>query len=345
MKKAICFALCLMLLCGTALASGDFEGAVVAGETVSIFAPYGGTVKSVDLRVGSPIRVGDPVAAMETVKVLAPEDGTIRGLFAQAGDRAEGALMYLMPVSRFTISASISSAYESVESTYVTIGEKVYIKCATDGSHRAEGVITAVNGSDYTVQATAGELYMEEKVYLYRTPDYKSQNRLGSGTVNRTDAVTISGTGSILKIHVEDGEEVERGQLLLETVEGDLDALIPTGSVIQSTAGGVIAGVNVQAGQRIAKGDTLITVYQTQDYQVRFSIPEDQLSLVHIGDGATLYFNWNEDKNISLRGTVTDVSYVGETGEDGEVAYSGYIAFSADDTVRIGMTVTVVLDE
>lgn len=345
MKKGLSLFLCLLCISGAALASDGYEGTVVAGETVSIFAPYGGTVKSVDLRAGAPIRVGDPIAAMETVKVLAPEDGTIRGLFGQAGDRAENTVMYLMPVSKFTISASIDSAYESVESTYVTIGEKVYIKCAPDGSHKAEGVITAVSGSGYTVQATAGELYMEEKVYIYRTPDYKSANRLGSGTVNRTDAVAISGTGSILSIRVQDGQEVERGQLLFETVEGDLDALIPTGSVLQSTADGVIAEIKVQAGQRIAKGDVLMTAYQTQDYQVRFSITEDQLPLVHIGDSALLYFNWNEDKTEPFPGTVTDVSYVGEASQDGEVVYYGYAAFDADETVRIGMTVTVMLDE
>ena len=337
--------LCLMLLSGTALASAEYEGMVVPGETVSIMAPYGGTVASVHLRSGSPIHVGDEIAAMKTVKVLASEDGTIRGLFAQPGDRADQTVLYLMPVSKYVIEASVSSAHESVESKYVTIGEKVYIKCAPDGSHRAEGIITSVNGSNYVVQTTAGELYMEEKVYIYRTNDYLSQERLGSGTVNRTDAVAVSGSGSLLKLHVQDGEEVERGQLLFECVDGDLDALISTGDVIQSTADGVIAQVNGKAGQISSKGDVLLTVYQTQDYQIEFSISEEELPHISIGSAASIYFNWNDQKSIPYSGTVTDLSYVGETNEAGEVVYKGYIAFSADETVRIGMNVTVVLDE
>ena len=216
----------------------------------------------------TPQRSETPVVLYQT------EDGTVRGLFVRPGDLAGGTVLYLMPVSKYVINASISTAHESVESKYVTIGEKVYIKCAPDGSHRAEGVITSVSGSDYVVQTTAGELYMEEKVYIYRTSDCPSEERLGSGTVNRTDAIAVGGSGSLLKLHVQDGEEVERGQLLFECVEGELDALIATGDVVQSTADGVIAQVNVQAGQKISKGAVLLTLYRTQDIVSHRKLPD-----------------------------------------------------------------------
>ena len=337
---------CLMLTVSPAWAAETFEGTVVPGETISLTAPYGGTLKSTALRPGSPIQVGDAIAVMETTKVLASEDGTIRGVFAQEGDSAEQTVLYLSPVSKFTISASIGKAYDSVDAKYVTLGEKVYIKCASDGSHKAIGVITSVSGSSYVVQATAGELYMEETVYLYRTPDYDTQHRIGSGTVSRTEAVAVSGKGSLLKLHVRDGDVVERGQLLFETVEGSIDALISPGSTIRSTADGVVAEIRAQAGQKVSKGDVLLTVYQTQDYQVAFSIPEDMLPTVSTSDCADIYFNWNEDKEICFPGTVTEISYVSQTSEEtGEVAYSGYIAFEPDETVRLGMSVSVMLDE
>lgn len=345
MKGFLSLLLCAALLGSTALAADGYEGRVVPGETISIMAPYGGTVASVNLRTGAPIQVGDTIATMKTTKILASEDGTVRGLFAQPGDNAEKNILYLMPISKYIIEATISTAHESAQSKYVTIGEKVYIKCAPDGSHKAEGIITSVKGSDYVVQTTAGELYMEEKVYIYRTDDYKSEDRLGSGNVNRTDAIGVSGNGSLLKIHVEDGEEVERGQLLFECVEGELDALVATGDVIQSTADGVIAQVNVSAGQKISKGDVLLTVYQTQSYQIEFSITEEELPYISVGDAAQIYFNWNDEASIPYPGVVTDLSYVGESTEDGEVAYKGYIAFSADDTVRLGMNATIMLGE
>jgi len=182
-----------------------------------------------------------------------------------------------------------------------------------------------------------------EKVYLYRTPEYKSAQRIGSGTVNRTGALAVKGTGSILKMHVKDGETVERGQLLFETVEGDIDALVMLDDTIRSTLNGVVAEMKVSAGQKVSKGDVLLTAYRTEDYQVRFSIPEEELSNVNVGDSASLYFSWNEDKSEPFAGTVTEVSYVSEE-TDGEVAYSGYIAFAADDTVRLGMNVSVVVE-
>lgn len=345
MKKFLSLFFSLLLLCGTALASDGYEGRVVSGETISLTAPYGGTVASVNLRAGAPVRVGDTIAAMKTTKVLASEDGTVRGVFVQPGDKADQNVLYLMPISKYYIEATVNTAHESAESKYVTIGEKVYIKCAPDGTHKAEGVITSVSGSDYVVQTTAGELYMEEKVYIYRTNTYKSEQRLGSGNVNRTEAIAVQGSGSLLKLHVRDGEEVERGQLLFECVEGELDALVPLGDVIQSTADGVIASVNVTAGQKIAKGDVLLTVYQTQDYQIEFSISEEELPYVSAGDAAKIYFNWNEEQSSPCPGTITELSYVGEANENGEVIYKGYIAFEADETVRLGMNVTVMLDD
>ena len=345
MKKAASIILCAALLFSAALAAEDFDGTVVSGETVTITAPYGGVIKSMDMRKGALISVGDTVAVMDTTRVLASEDGTVRALEKQEGDSAEGTVLYLSPVNKYVISADIGYAYDSPEMTYVTIGEKVYMKCASDGSHRAEGVITKVNGSSYTVEATAGELYLEETVYIYRNDDYYWRERIGSGEVARMEAIAVAGTGSLLKLHVEDGEEVERGQLLFETVEGAFDALLSPGSTIQSDASGVVADVPVAAGQKVQKGDVLATVYQTGDYQVKFPITEDLLSTVHVGDGATIYFNWSEDSR-SFRGTVKEISYLAEANaETGETAYSGYIAFEADETVRIGMSVTVMLDD
>lgn len=345
MKKQLCIWLCMALLMGSAYAAGEFEGVVAGGETVTVSAPFGGVVNHLALRAGALLNVGDEIARINTTRVLATEDGTIRGVFAEAGDSAAGTVLYLAPVSKYTITCTIDQAYRSTATKYVTIGEKVYIKCTKDGSHKAEGVVTAVDGSGYTVQATAGELYMEETVYLYRTPDYQPKQRIGSGKVSRTGAIAVSGTGSVIKMHVSDGDDVERGQVLFETVEGEIDALVVVDEVIRSTVDGVVHELKLDAGQKVNKGDVVLTAYRVEDYQICFSIPEDFLNEVSIGQQAQIYFNWNEDKSAPYAGVVTDISYVSETVEEGgETSYSGYIAFDADETVRIGMNVTVVLE-
>ena len=165
-------------------------------------APFGGVVKRAELRAGTRIQIGSPVAEMAVTKVMASEDGVVTGIFAEPGDSAEQTVLYLAPVSRFTVSATVSKAYSSPETKYVLPGETVYIKCAKDGSHKAVGTITAVDGSAYTVETTAGELYMEETVYIYRSPTYLSKTCIGSGTVSRTDVLSVSGTGSLIRMCV-----------------------------------------------------------------------------------------------------------------------------------------------
>lgn len=343
MRKLICLLLCLPLLLGAALAEEQFDGQVVAGEAVSVTAPFGGTVKSIGLKQGAQVAVNDGILTLSTTRVLAPEDGTVRGVFAGEGDSAADTVMYLAPVSRYTVSASIGKAYNAEDTKFVILGETVYIRCSKDGSHQARGVITAVKGSSYTVQTTAGELYMEETVNLYRTADYAADQCIGTGTVTRTEALTISGQGSILKMHVQDGDTVERGQVLFETVEGTLGGSTWPDSTVRADVSGVVAEVMVKAGQQVSAGDVLMTVYQPESFRIRMSVPEDMLSAVSVGDEALIYFSWNEDKSAPCAGTVREISYVSEAAEGDEPAYSVYVDFRADETVRLGMNVTVVL--
>ncbi|MBQ8535838.1 MAG: hypothetical protein IJ461_00315, partial [Clostridia bacterium] len=75
---ALCLALCLA--CPAALADAvTFEGTVVSGESVSVTAPFGGTIASFGLRQGGRIKMGDEIAEIETTKVYAPESGVISG--------------------------------------------------------------------------------------------------------------------------------------------------------------------------------------------------------------------------------------------------------------------------
>ena len=68
----------------------SFEGKVVSNESVAVLAPFGGLTDSVGLRVGDPVKVGDPVATISTTKVYATADGTVSGVFAREGDSTEG---------------------------------------------------------------------------------------------------------------------------------------------------------------------------------------------------------------------------------------------------------------
>lgn len=225
------FALAAMIPIG-ALGETVFAGEVTASNTQVIAAPFGGMVEKVSVRVGDSVKIGDPIAVVETTKVYAETDGTVSGVFASEGDSADGiktrygGLVYIEPINRYTLSCSTEKAYNSSENRYIHIGESIYLKCTKDGSHQGRGIVTAIDEKDeskYTVEVTGGEFYMGETVDIYRNSEYETASRIGRGTVGRTQAVAVNGTGSVLRIHVKPGDTVERGELLFETVTGTLD--------------------------------------------------------------------------------------------------------------------------
>jgi len=337
-----------------AFAEARFDGTVIAGETSTVFAPYGGTVKSLGLRVGQLINEGDTLAVIGTTKVFAPESGMVRGLFAEAGDSiaASDIVLYIAPASKYTVNASIDKAYSSAAAKYVRIGEPVYMKCSKDGTHRAVGIITSATGSNYTVEATGGELYLEETIYIYRNSAYVNSSLIGSGAVQRTAEIAVSGAGGLLRVHVRNGEAVERGQLLFETVEGDIDALNAADAGVIAPAGGVIAEIKANAGAKVAKNGPLLTIYPRESYQIEISIPEDMLSQIAEGDAVKIYFDWYVSGDREYAGTVLSISYMKTSSEGsqqqnnapaGEAEFKAYIKFEADANIRLGMAASVVL--
>lgn len=346
MKRILSILILLTMLPAAAFASTTFDGKVVAGGTETITAPFGGTVSRFGLRPGSRIQLGDVVADIQTTRVYASADGVIAGVFAQEGDSVSGvssrygAVMYIVPQNRYTITADIQKAYNDSENKYINIGETVYMTCTSDGAHKAEGVATAASGTTYTVESTAGELMLGETVYLYRDASRSTRSRIGRGTVGRTPEIAVTGSGSILKLHVKDGDTVKRGDLLFETVTGDLDGLYASGSQIRSHVTGVVASVNTAVGSPVNKGDTLLTVYTMDTLQVEISVNEYDLAAIAEGDPVILTFNYNDASSVQTTGTVAMISHL-SAGEGTEASYPAYIDFTPDENVRIGMTVII----
>ncbi len=350
MKRNILLVALSLALCAAfitpALAETTFDGTVVSSESVSVTAPFGGTVNTFRLRAGDKISVGDMIAEVATTKVYASADGEITGVFGQPGDSVDdvvsriGAVLYIAPTNKYTITADIQKAYSSSDTKYVNIGETVYLKSYySSNGNTAQGTITATNGTSYTVETTSGELLMEETVSIYRSAEYTSASRIGRGTVSRTAEVAVSGSGSILYMHVKDGDTVTRGQLLFETVTGTLDGLYATSNQIVSEVDGIIATVNLSAGSTLNKGDTLLTVYPGNKMQVVIDIDEYDLVDIHEGDPIQLEFNYDDAENNVFTGTVSMISHVSGSSTTSDVTYQAYIDFTPNEDIRLGMTV------
>lgn len=367
MKKRIAPLLALLVCLtsfGGALAEISFDGSVVSRGAEIVRAPFGGTLSAVFVRAGERIEAGDVVAEVETTKVYAPADGTVSGLFIQTGDSAEsaaaryGAALFIASDRKYSIVADIEKAYNASANKYVHIGETVYIACTSDATHIAEGVIVAAEGTGYTVETTSGELMMEETVNIYRRSERDSESRIGRGTVSRTAELAVDAAGGVVAIHVSEGERVERGQLLFETVNGGLDGLYASGSAIASGAGGVVASVAAEAGSAINKGDALLSVYPDDSLEIEISVEEYDLPGIAVGDKVRIRFDWDEDGEHDATGRVRAISYLPASAETaagangaasanadstdaGSASYSAYIDFTPDESARLGMSVSV----
>ena len=296
-------AVALALLAGVpALAQVTFQGTVVSSKTLTVSAPFGGLVDEIDLRKGDPIHVGDAVATLKTTMVYAEMDGTVSGVFAREGDQTEGiterygGVMYIEPVHRYTVSATTEKAYNSSDTKYIHIGEKVYLSCTKDGTHVGTAVVTSIAEVDesgntpYKLEVTGGDFYMGETVGIYRDTAYSTNSRIGRGTIMQNTAVAVKGSGSVLKMHVQVGDVVERGEVLFETVEGVLDGLYATDNVIYSPMDGIVASVEAAQGGAVEKNGKLITVYPRDGMQIQILVSELDLNEIHEGDRVLIEF-------------------------------------------------------
>ena len=358
-----------LLASAPALAQISFQGTVVSSKTIAVNAPFGGIVDEIELRKGDPIQVGAPVATIRTTKVFAEMDGTVSGIFAREGDQTEGiterygAVMYIEPVNRYVVSATTEKAYNSSETRYIHIGERVHLACTKDGTHVGTAVVTNVGGASssessssadsgsgsssgytsYKLEVTSGDFYMGETVGIYRDSAHSSESRIGRGTIQQNAAVAVKGTGSVLKMHVQVGDHVERGEVLFETVEGVLDGLYAMDNTIYSPMDGIVATVDAVQGSAVEKNGKLISVYPEEALQIAIKVSELDLKEIHEGDRVSIEFEWDMDGTRQVQGMVSSISRVGEeqTDKTSDAQYTAYVDFTPDETVRLDMTVSV----
>ena len=354
MKRFASCMLACMLVCVLGLAAADvsYEGTVVGGETIAIQAPFGGRISDNQKRAGDMISEGESLMKINSTKVYAPIEGTVSGLYISEGDKAEdvterySASLFIEPTNRYVLSATTDKAYSASENHYIHLGEQVYMRCTTDGTHRGTGLVSALTDKGYNIEVTGGDFYMGEKVDIYRSSDYSKESCIGRGTVDRAKPVAVKGTGSVLKIHVKDGDFVERGELLFETVEGTLDGLYAPDPQVLSPVTGIVSSVDKNNGDNAAKGDTLMKVIPLESLQVQFSVPESDVLSLKEGQKVKMELYWETESGKTYEGKIVAISHQAtepKTDSDRKT-YTVYSSINADERIRAGMTVILYVE-
>ena len=341
----------LFLLTGACAETISLSGTVIPAESVLIYAPIGGTVSAVNVSAGSQIREDAVLYTMKTTKIYADRDGTVTGIFAQPGDSADtvteryGAVMYLEGASAYTVSASTDNAYSEVDTKFVHAGETVWLMCRSNNARTGKGIITAISGKSYTVEVTEGSFIVGDSVDIFRDEAHTTTLKVGRGSVSRTDPVAVTASGAVVRIAVEDGAQVRRGDLLLETLDGTFEGYEMTGTAVTAAEEGVVVSVSAEVGATVTKGDVVAQIAPISGMRVEAAISADDRQSLKAGDHVRIELEADESK--TYEGTVRYITEMPEesTEETTEVTYKAVIDFTPDEDVYFGMAVVVTAGE
>ncbi len=317
----------LLCLSGAALAE-VYEGQTAAFSRVTVLAEQDGDVEAVAAVVGQRVTEGEPLVRLRAERTFATQDGTVSIVNADVGDDVSGAVLELAPVERYTVYCTVDKAYQSSESTLIHGGETVYAKCTADGTHRAVGVVTQVDGEEYRVLTIGGELYVGETVYLYRDAEFTTEQRVGIGTVLASDTQAYEAEGALTLLRVAAGDAVERGQLLYAIGGGEISAPV----------GGIVASIACQAGEALEENQTIAEIVPDGEVGVEIRVDEADVAKIQIGSAARLIFAGQEDED-AVSGTVVEISSIANSGE-----YTVRIRPDAEAALPLGMSVEARID-
>ena len=329
MKRTISACLALLLIAAPAIAE-VFTGTTVVRNALPITADAGGILEEMCVQPGSVVKEGDVIARLRTKKVFATQNGTVARIHAKEGKESKGTVLEIAPISRYTIHCTADGAYDSITSNLVHCGEELYLYCTKNGTHRGLGRIYSIDSETYMVEATAGEFYVGETVYLYRDPDYSKKQRVGKGTVVSSATEVYESEGRIAAIHVSEGEYVEKGELLYEVIEGESAEIV-------APADGIITACEAENGATIAEQQNVAGMAAYEDICIAIQIEDAQLEQVSVGASASMYYSSDAMEKL-ISGTVTEIS-----GAKQDESYTAYIS-PEEAPAQLGMTVEVWID-
>ncbi len=231
MKKWICLCLSMLLSCPAALAVSQEEltdyavanGTVGSVEFIDITAPCSGTLNSFTVEAGDAVLAGDVLFSMQTSALTAPEEGYVSFVFAQPGQSAQDVL------SRYGSLLAIEPAQD------------MRIRASTMGAH---------NKDENKI------LHVGEMLYFKSTGADKEE---GTGRV-----ISVSGENYVVDILTGDFELDESLTLYrdddYETRDNVGKGKTARRDPISVTGMGVVVTVDVEAGDKVEMGQTLVTL-------------------------------------------------------------------------------------
>lgn len=351
MKKLFCLLMTLCMMAAVpALAAEDLtgrplaDGVVTAVNYVDVTAPMSGTLTAFDLTAGDAVEAGQTLMGFVTTGIYATEDATVKAVYASEGDDATaamnrwGAVLGLEPDIDQQVQATTTGAYNSEDTRTLHLGETLYFQSTKSSHTEGTGRVVAVSDSGYVLDILTGDFDQKENVTLYRNDSYDAKKCVGKGVITRRSSLMVQGSGRVAALHVQEGDHVVKGQLLMELVSADAapDAYQPE---VTASAAGVVATVAVNPGQQVWKGQLLCRIYLTDTLEVVADVDEMDLGTLKVGDTVPVTLDVNKAQ--VLNGTVTEISALGVTKQNAAY-YTVHVSIPAGSG-RLGASASIYL--
>lgn len=327
MKRLLALlAVCIML--PIAALADVWEGATMVNRITTIDAPSTGILETLDLRVGQTVAAKETLGSIRANRVYAAADGSVAHIVTHVGEETTtNAVLEVNQVSPYIVYFTVDRSYITAENRIIHNGQTLYLRCTDNGTHRAIGFAHSVNGNEFTMEITAGELYIGETVYAYSDASCDQKYRVGIGTVVSTDVDVYTASGTVLTMRVSEGQSIARGQLLYTWADGD-------SLTVQSPADGIITAMKTAKGGSAKKDAAVAEMAAYEDILIEIQVTRSQLNRLSIGDAVT-YVRAVDLGETQRTGVITHISELPEND-----LYTVRIKPDMPETL-LGMTVEV----
>ena len=230
MKKAIPLLICAVLLAALAALPAAAEtdlsacaianGSVQAAAFTDVTAPCSGTLLPFDWNPGDRVEAGAVLFEMMTTRITAPEDGTLRCLFVEPGDSADAAM-----ATYGAVAALEPARLERMHASYRTAPD----------------------------EADCRHVHVGQPLW------FKLEGAKGTGVV-------IATAGQGYEVEILTGVfDIDEALSLYKDDSYDYSSRVGEGIVykrddVPIAAAGLVAAIQAAPGERVKKGDTLMTL-------------------------------------------------------------------------------------
>ena len=351
MKRNLLSVIILLALVVSVYATAEtitVYGTVVSVESESIVCQVKGSVIKINAQAGDRVEKNTTLVEMETTKLYAPVSGQIQVWASASNSITEltekyGAIAYIIPTETYSLKATPENA--NGKRIKVHSGQKVFLRCNKDGRHSGQGIVTKVEEKEYTVQVDQGNFVSKELVDIFTQEDYSLASRIGQAKITTSDDVAITGTGYVVRCHVNSGDKINKGDLLFETSEGNVLSGAMDADQILCPNTGVLASLSITLGESIENSKTIAEIYPDDTLRVKALVPEGALSEIHMQDTVYISSQYQEISGELIPGIVEKISSIPEKSDSAELSYESfyavYIIVPDASALRYGMNVTV----